>query len=85
MFYQFVIQMLLLDNFMKPMGLFTGILIIAESRIGLMTMSQYDQINFCTLHVRKFQNSIDSAKNVMLMVIYSEKDPKISQNLRTIF
>ena len=45
------------------MGLFTGTLIIGEARIGLMTMSRYDQINFCTLHVSKFQNSIDSAKN----------------------
>ena len=63
---------------MKPMGLFTGILIIVEACIGLMTTSRYDQINFCTLHVSKFQNSIDSAKNVMLRVIYSERDPKIS-------
>ena len=67
------------------MGLFTGTLIIAVARIGLMIMSRYDQINFCTLHVSKFQNSIDSAKNVILRVIYSEQDPKISRNLRTFF
>ena len=45
------------------MGLFTGTLMIAEARIGLMIMRRYDQISFCTLHISKFQNSIDRAKN----------------------